>query len=265
MKRVISILSMLVLTFGLVGCGSKTEGSAKKSSGKQVITVGTSVISKDVLEEAKKVFDKSNKYEMKIKVFDDAITPNLAVNDGSIDANFYQYKDYLDNFNKDRGTKIKSYGKEVFAFRIGLYSNKVKSISEIKDGMGVAIANDATNRALALNLLNKEGIIKLKNGVKAPTVLDIIENKHNLKFIEMERLNLANALNDTDMAVVMADVMLHDGKNPESALAFAREDGIILAVKDEKEWAKELEKALTSNEVKKFILNNTKGTKTALF
>lgn len=268
MKKVTAIILSALLVVGLVGCGANTKNvSAEKSNneGKEVITIGTSVISKDVLEEAQKVFNNNNKYEMKVKVFDDAITPNLAVDDGSIDGNFYQYQDYLDNFNKDRGTKIKSYGKEVFAFQIGLYSNNIKDIKDIKEGMKVAIANDATNRALALNLLKQEGVIKIKDGVEVPTILDITENKHKLQFIEMERLNLANAIDDTDMAIVMADVMLQAGKDSEKALAFAQEEGIILAIKEDKEWAPELEKALCSEEVKDYIINKTKGTKTPLF
>lgn len=131
--------------------------------------------------------------------------------------------------------------------------------------MTVAVSNDNTNRALALKLLDKEGIIKLKKGVEVPNTLDIVENKHNLKFVEMERLNLANALNDTDMAIVMADVMLKAGKDSEKALAFAQEEGIVLVLKEDKEWAKEVEEALTSNEVKTFIKEKTKGTKTPLF
>lgn len=267
MKKVTAIILSTLLTFGLVGCGANNSKatSAGKSDKKEIITIGTSVISKDVLEKAQEVFNKNEKYEMNIKVFDDAITPNLAVDDGSVDGNFYQYKDYLDNFNKDRGTKIKSYGKEVFAFQIGLYSNKIKNTSEIKDGMKVAIANDATNRALALNLLKQEGLIKIKDGVEVPTILDVTENKHKLDFVEMERLNLANAVDDTDMAIVMADVMLQAGKDSEKALAFAQEDGIILALKEDKEWAPDLEKALCSQEVKDYILNETKGTKTPLF
>ncbi|EPY2273109.1 MetQ/NlpA family ABC transporter substrate-binding protein [Clostridium sporogenes] len=269
-KKIVSILAAITLTLGMVACGnssSKGKEKANETSGdKKVITIGTSVISKDVLEEAQKVFNKkSSKYEMKVKVFDDAITPNMAVNDGSIDGNFYQYEDYMENFNKDRGTKLKAYGKPVFAFQIGLYSNKIKKITDIKDKMTVAVSNDNTNRALALKLLDKEGIIKLKKGVEVPNTLDIVENKHNLKFVEMERLNLANALNDTDMAIVMADVMLKAGKDSEKALAFAQEEGIVLVLKEDKEWAKEVEEALTSNEVKTFIKEKTKGTKTPLF
>lgn len=264
-KSIVSILVALTLTLGMVGCGSKATAK-KESNGKEVITIGTSAISKDVLEEAQKVFNKkSTKYQMEVKVFDDGITPNMAVDDGSIDGNFYQYEDYLNDFNKDRKTTLKPYGKPVFAFQIGLYSNSVKKISDIKDGMTVAVSNDNSNRALALKLLNSEGVIKLKDGVKVPNILDIAENKYNLKFVEMERLNLANALNDTDLAVVMADVMFKAGKNSEDALAFAQEEGIVLVIKEEKEWAKEVEEALTSNDVKTYIKEKTKGAKIPLF
>jgi D-methionine transport system substrate-binding protein len=268
-KLTASILTAVMVPLLLFGCSSSKTNTAEstvKSAQEEVIKVGTSTISKDVLEVAQKVFnEKSDKYEVEVVVFDDGITPNLGVDDGSIDANFYQYEDYLTNFNKDRGTKIKTNGKEVFAFQIGLYSNTVKDISEIKNGMKIAIANDAPNRALALSLLNKAGIIKLKDGVESPTILDIVENKHKLEFVEMERLNLANAVDDLDMAVVMADVMRQAGKDSENALAFEQEEGIVLAFKEEKEWVKELEEALISKEVKDYILEKTEGTKTPLF
>lgn len=265
-KSILSILFAMTLTLGLAGCGTSQSAKTNDSKDKQVITIGTSSISKDVLEEAQKVFNqKSTKYEMNVKVFDDGITPNMAVSDGSIDGNFYQYEDYLKDFNKNKGTNLKVYGEPVFAFQIGLYSDKVNKISDIENGMTVALANDNTNRALALKLLAQEGIIELKKDTKIPNILDVVENEHNLKFIEMERLNLSNALKDTDMAIVMADVMLNSGKDSENALAFAQEQGIILALNEEKEWAKEVEDALTSNEVKTYINEKTKGTKTPLF
>ena len=154
---------------------------------------------------------------------------------------------------------------EIFAFQIGLYSNDIKDISEIKDGMTVAVANDASNRALALNLLADEGIIKIKEGVTAPSVLDIAENPHNLKFVEMERMNLANAIDDTDMAVVMSDVMKEAGKDAGSALAYLQEEGIKLVVKEEGPWTAPLEEALASDEVRTYIIEETDKTKAALF
>jgi D-methionine ABC transporter, substrate-binding lipoprotein len=254
---------------------AKSEGDSSKAASeeskaaagdKQKIVIGTSAICKDVLEVAVGVFNKSNaEYEAEIKVFDDAVTPDIATWEGSIDGTFHQYKSYMDNFNVSNNAKLITYGKEVFAFQIGLYSNKIKSISEVTDGMTVALSNDVSNRAIALKLLAKEGLITLDEGVKEPSTIDIKENPKNLKFVEMERLNLANAVDDTDMAVVMSDVMRETGRDAASAIAYAQEEGIQLVIKEEKPWAKDLEAALTSKEVKEYIETKTEKTKVPLF
>lgn len=250
--------------------GDSSEAASEESKAaagdKQKIVIGTSAICKDVLEVAVEVFNKSNaEYEAEIKVFDDAVTPDIATWEGSIDGTFHQYKSYMDNFNESNNAKLITYGKEVFAFQIGLYSNKIKSISEVTDGMTVALSNDVSNRAIALKLLAKEGLITLDEGVEEPSTIDIKENPKNLKFVEMERLNLANAVDDTDMAVVMSDVMRETGRDAASAIAYAQEEGIQLVIKEEKPWAKDLEAALTSPEVKEYIETKTEKTKVPLF
>lgn len=250
--------------------GDSSEAASEESKAaagdKQKIVIGTSAICKDVLEVAVEVFNKSNaEYEAEIKVFDDAVTPDIATWEGSIDGTFHQYKSYMDNFNESNNAKLITYGKEVFAFQIGLYSNKIKSISEVTDGMTVALSNDVSNRAIALKLLAKEGLITLDEGVEEPSTIDIKENPKNLKFVEMERLNLANAVDDTDMAVVMSDVMRETGRDAASAIAYAQEEGIQLVIKEEKPWAKDLEAALTSKEVKEYIETKTEKTKVPLF
>lgn len=248
-----------------VSSGVASEG-AKAAGEKQKVVIGTSAICKDVLEVAMDVFNKSNtEYEVEMKVFDDAVTPDIATWEGSIDGTFHQYKSYMDNFNESNNAKLITYGKEVFAFQIGLYSNKVKSVSEVTDGMTVALSNDVSNRAIALKLLAKEGLITLDESVAEPSTIDIKENPKNLKFVEMERLNLANAVDDTDMAVVMSDVMRETGRDAASAIAYAQEEGIQLVIKEEKPWAKDLEAALTSKEVKEYIETKTEKTKVPLF
>ena len=248
-----------------VSSEAASEG-AKAAGEKQKVVIGTSAICKDVLEVAMDVFNKSNtEYEVEMRVFDDAVTPDIATWEGSIDGTFHQYKSYMDNFNESNNAKLITYGKEVFAFQIGLYSNKVKSVSEVTDGMTVALSNDVSNRAIALKLLAKEGLITLDESVAKPSTIDIKENPKNLKFVEMERLNLANAVDDTDMAVVMSDVMRETGRDAASAIAYAQEEGIQLVIKEEKPWAKDLEAALTSKEVKEYIETKTEKTKVPLF
>ena len=284
MKKFCLLGSLALAMLLSVGCssGSKESSSAQSSvseaaqsdavsseaasGAKQKVVIGTSAICKDVLEVAMDVFNKSNtEYEVEMKVFDDAVTPDIATWEGSIDGTFHQYKSYMDNFNESNNAKLITYGKEVFAFQIGLYSNKVKSVSEVTDGMTVALSNDVSNRAIALKLLAKEGLITLDESVAEPSTIDIKENPKKLKFVEMERLNLANAVDDTDMAVVMSDVMRETGRDAASAIAYAQEEGIQLVIKEEKPWAKDLEAALTSKEVKEYIETKTEKTKVPLF
>ena len=255
MKKFCLLGSLALAMLLSVGCssGSKESSSAQSSvseaaqsdavsseaasGAKQKVVIGTSAICKDVLEVAMDVFNKSNtEYEVEMKVFDDAVTPDIATWEGSIDGTFHQYKSYMDNFNESNNAKLITYGKEVFAFQIGLYSNKVKSVSEVTDGMTVALSNDVSNRAIALKLLAKEGLITLDESVAEPSTIDIKENPKKLKFVEMERLNLANAVDDTDMAVVMSDVMRETGRDAASAIAYAQEEGIQLVIKEEKPW-----------------------------
>lgn len=271
MKRTKLIAMGLIacMTLGMAGCGAKEASSenTENASAKQVITVGTSSICKDVLEVAQQEFNSKNtEYQMDVKVFDDAITPNLALNDESINANFYQYTDYLTNFNKERSTDLKTTGTEVFAFQTGLYSEKFKTLEDITEGATVAIANDAPNRAVAFLLLKDAGLIDFDESIVAPTVLDVKENKLNLQFKEMERLNLGTALKDADLVIAMADVILEAGGNSEAALAWKKEQGIIVAVKETgNPWEAALEEALHSDSVKKYIEEETKGTKAVLF
>ena len=266
-SKLIAMGLIACLTLGIVGCGAKETPAAETTSDKQVITVGTSSICKDVLEVAQQEFNATNEeYQMEVKVFDDAITPNLALNDGSIDANFYQYTDYLTNFNKERSIDLKTTGTEVFGFQTGLYSEKFKSLDEITEGATVAIANDAPNRAVAFLLLKDAGLIDFDESIVAPTVLDVKENKLNLQFKEMERLNLGTSLKDVDLVVAMADVILEAGGNSEAALAWKKEQGIIVAVKETgNPWEAALETSLHSDKVKKYIEEETKGTKAVLF
>lgn len=284
MRKIALMAGMALVIAFMAGCSaqntetggeeSKTQSvsageSAEKKEAegtKQKIVIGTSAICKDVLEIAQEVFNESNQeYELEVKVFDDAVTPDTATWEGSIDGTFHQYKSYMDNFNTSNNAKLQVYGKEIFAFQIGLYSEKVKSIDEITDGMTVALSNDVSNRAIALKLLAQEGLLKLDETKTEPGILDIKENPKNLKFVEMERLNLANAVDDTDLAVVMSDVMRETGRDAASALAYAREEGIQLVIKEEKPWVKDLEAALTSDKVKDYIDNNTQKTKISLF
>ncbi len=186
-----ALLAALLIT----GCG--------KSEQDNHIKVGAIAGSEaQVVEIAKKVAKEKFGLEVEVVTFSDFATPNVALNDGSIDLNAFQHKPYLDSQIKDRGFKLVAVG-NTFVYPIAGYSKKIKNLSELKTAAQVAVPNDPTNLGRALLLLEKQGLIKLKKdaGLSA-TVLDIVENSKQLKIVELEAAQLPRSLEDVDLAVI---------------------------------------------------------------
>ena len=146
--------------------------------------------------------------------FSDYVQPNVALSSGDLDLNNYQHQPYLDNANADRGYKLVSIAKTVI-FPIGIYSKKIKSLSELKEGARIGLPNDPTNGGRALLLLQANGLIKLRPeaGLKA-TPIDVIENPRKLRFIELDAAQLPRSLDDTDASAVNTNFALEAGLNP---------------------------------------------------
>jgi D-methionine transport system substrate-binding protein len=205
---------------------------------------------------------KADGIDIQIVEFNDFVTPNIALNDKAIDLNSYQHQPYLDDQIKTRGYKFKAIGKTVL-MPLGIYSKKIKSMKDLKDGSKIAIPNDPTNGGRALKLLEKEGLIKLKS-VDNPSVLDISENVRKFAIIEIDAPQVPWALEDVEVAVINTDWVLLAGLDPQSALA--REDkenpyaNVIAARVDENrpEVAKFVS-IYQSDAVKAFINEKFKG------
>lgn len=265
MKKIFSIALSFVLAFSVIslaGCGSSSTASGDPN--KKVIKVGASPDPHAKILEVVKPILKKQGYDLKIVEFTDYVQPNTALEDGELDANYFQHVPYLNDFNKKKGTHL-TYTVKVHLEPMGLYSKKVKSISDIKNNATIAIPNDATNEARALKLLEKAGLIKLKN-VDLATKLDITENKKNLKFQELEAAQLPRTLQDVDAAVINTNYAIPAGFNPlKDALILESKDSPyanILAVKKGNEkmpYIKALSNALNSPEVKKYIEDTYKG------
>lgn len=272
-KKVLSAVLVCSLSFSLMACGNKGNTSTSASSSeKKTITVGTSGIFKDMLNVAKEEYDKDG-YTLNVKVFDDLVTPNTALQEGSIDMNFYQHEPYLNQFNKSKGTNLEKFGTPVLKYYMGIYSKKIKNLNELKDGATVSIPNDASNRVRALKVLQANKLIKLKDGVVNPTKLDIVENKKNLNIVEMDVLKLVTSLTDVDCSVINSIVATQGNVDPKSALGLeekAESDkySIIIALKKgstNQKDAEKLEKALKSEKVKKYLEEKYKGAIVPLF
>jgi len=205
--------------------------------------------------------------EIEIVEFTDYVQPNLALDDGQLDANFFQHLPYLEDFNAERGTDLVSVA-EIHIEPLGIYSKTITNLSEVPDEAVVTIPNDATNGGRALNLLAANGLIKLKDDVGfTATVADIVENPKNLKITELEAAQLVRALDDAALAVINGNYALEGGLVP-SQDALALESGEnnpyvnILAVKrgnENNEAILKLVELLTSPEVKAFIEEKYSG------
>jgi len=218
-----------------------------------------------IMEQVKGVAAKKG-LDLDIIEFSDYVVPNQALNDGELNLNSFQHQPYLDNQVADRGFKIVSVGTTITT-PMGVYSGKIKSLDELKDGATVAIPNDPTNGGRALLVLASKGLIKVKPeaGLKV-TPADVIENPKKLEFAELEAAQLPRALADVDAAVINTNYASQAGLNPKKdAIAIESEKSPyanVIAVRAEdkdKPWVKTFVESYQSPEVKAFILEKFNG------
>ena len=189
-----AILSAAIIGIALTGCGEKKDNHLKVGA-----IAGAET---QVAEEAAKIAKEKFGLEVEIVQFSDFATPNVALNDGSIDVNAFQHKPYLDSQIKDRGFKLVAVG-NTFVYPIAGYSKKIKAVSELKEGSQIAVPNDPTNLGRSLLLLQKQGLLKLKDGAGlSATVLDIVGNPKKVKIVELEAAQLPRALEDVELAII---------------------------------------------------------------
>ncbi len=267
-KKLLAVLLSTVFAVSgiLSGCGSQS---------KKLVVGASPTPHAEILKEVQSVL-KDKGYELEIKEFTDFVQPNLALQDKTLDANYFQHKPYMDNFNDEHKTQLVS-AAEIHYEPLGIYPGKLKSLDAIADGATIAIPNDTTNEARALLLLETAGLIKVNpdSGLKA-TVKDITENPKNIKIKELEAAQLARTLPDVELAVINGNYALQAGFNVEKD-ALAKEEANSVAAKtyanilairkgdENREDIKALVDALKSEKVKKFIEEKYKGAVVPLF
>lgn len=267
MKKFGAFLLAGVLAIGtLTGCGStdkKAEGSTGSTDSKVIKVAASATPHAEILEEAKPLLEKEG-YDLEVTVFDDYVQPNEVVDSGDFDANYFQHAPYMEQFNKEKGTKLVDAG-DIHYEPFGIYPGTKKSLDEIADGDEIAVPNDTTNEARALLLLQDNGIIKLKDGAGlTATVNDIAENPHNIKIVELEAAQVARVTGETAFVVLNGNYALQAGYSvKKDALAYEAADSEaaktyvnIIAVKDgnqDSDAIKALVKVLKSDDIKKFI------------
>ncbi|MCU7821539.1 MetQ/NlpA family ABC transporter substrate-binding protein [Kitasatospora sp. DSM 101779] len=264
-----SVLATAGVALTLAACGSDGSSSSGASAdpNKTLTVVASPTPHAQILDYVKKNLADKAGLKLDVKVVTDYVTPNTAVQDGSADANYFQHVPYLDDFNKKNDTDVVSV-EAVHLEPLGLYSKKVKSVAELKDGAEVGVPNDATNEGRALQLLAANKVITLKSGAgTTATVQDIATNPKNLKFKELEAAQLPRSLGDLDAAVINGNYALDSGLKPATdAIVLEKAEGNpyanILAVKKGHEndpRVQKLAKLLNSPEVKKYIQDTFNG------
>lgn len=233
-------------------------------AGEKLVVGATPVPHAEILEFVKPTLAKEG-VDLDIKVFTDFIQPNVQLAEKNLDANYYQYRPFLDEFNKNRHTDlVPVVGIHIEPF--GAYSTKIKTLGELKDGASVAIPNDPVNTGRALVLLHEAGLIKLKDPSNTlATQRDIAENPKKLKIRELEGALLARSVSQVDLAFVFANYALEAGIDTNSALIVEKGKDLyaefLVARPDNLQdpGVQKLAKALNSPEVRQFILSRYKG------
>lgn len=290
-KAAAALTAVGILGGVLAGCGQKSEETAAPAATEgstqveeaatdqggelETIKVGaTPAPHAEILEVIKdKLLEKG--YQLEIVEYNDYILPNNAVQDGDLDANYFQHQPYLDDFNAQNGTTLVTVATVHFE-PFGLYAGKTASLEELKEGAKVAVPNDTTNEARALLLLEAQGLIKLKEGAGInATKIDIVENPLNLEIVELEAAQIPRALQDVDIAAINGNYAVGAGLSLKDALAVEAADslaaqtyGNVVVVKEgneESEKTKVLVEVILSEEVKTFINDNYDGAVVPVF
>ena len=267
MKKVFAIVLCLALILSLGACAKKED---------KTITVAASPIPHaEILKVAGDVLAKDG-WTLKVTEYPDYVVPNTVVEDGEMDANYFQHQPYLDTFNAENKTHLVSVA-QIHYEPFGIYAGTKSAIADLADGDKIAIPNDGSNRARALLLLEAQGIIKLAEGVGVQaTVLDITEKTVDVEIVEMEAAQIAGVRDSVALVVLNGNFALLAGLNAgtdaiavEDAASIAVQTYVnILVVKEGNEKTAKteaLKKALLSTEVKDYINSTYKGAVVPIF
>ena len=261
------------LALGLSACGSdsgsasKDDAKAAKDASAPLVVAASPTPHAQILDYVRDHLAKSVGLDLQVKEFSDYVLPDTATEQGQVDANFFQHKPYLDDFNKKNGTHIVPVV-NVELEPMGLYSHKITALSGLKDGATVAVPNDTTDEARALDLLAANGLIELKSGtVQTATPADVTSNPRHLKFKELEAAQLPRSLGDVDAGVINGNYALEGGLDPaKDAIVIEKAQGNpyanFLAVKQGNEndpRVQKLVKLLNSPQVEQYIKDTFKG------
>lgn len=264
MRKALGLFASGFLVLALTACGGGAQQSAAIPENKIVVGV-TSGLHEEILEKVKEVAAKDG-LEVELKAFSDFQMPNIALVEKEIDANSYQTIPFLESYKKEKNADLTQVGQTVLN-PMGVYSNKIKSLDELKEGDKIGLPSDPTNSVRALMVFQSAGLIKLKDGVgDDATVLDIAENPKKLEFIELDAAQIAKQLDDLTAAAINTSYAIKNNLNPGKDAIFleqkdSKHHNVIVVRTENKDDAavQKLVKAYQSDEVKKFVEEHFEG------
>lgn len=270
-KKLLSLAAVGILAVGLfTGCGSSDEKKAEDTDSKGTIKVAASETPHaEILEQAKPLLEKEG-WDLEVTVFNDYVQPNLVVESGEFDANYFQHIPYLEEFNEEQKTHLVNAG-GIHYEPFGIYSGTKSSLDDLEKGDVIAVPNDTTNEARALLLLQDNGVITLKDGVGLEaTVNDIVDNPKGVEIRELEAAQVSRVTGEVAFVVLNGNYALEAGYSvAKDAVAYEKNDSEaaqtyvnVIAVKEgneDNEGIKALVKVLKSDEIKKYINDNYDG------
>lgn len=277
MKKILTLILALTMAVGLCACGGGEEAPAEDTAAETVTlkVAASPTPHAEILAQVVDVLAEQG-ITLEITEYGDYVVPNTAVEEGAEDANFFQHAPYLESFNAENGTHLVSVA-PIHYEPMGIYPGMTATLEELPDGATIAVPNDVTNEARALQLLAAQGLIEIDPaaGLNA-TPNDITSNPKNLQFKEMEAAMLPQIVGEVDLAIINSNFALQGGLNPaEDALASedaaseaAQTFANIIVVKEgseENAAVLALIEALQSDAVREFIDTTYAGSVVAMF
>ena len=262
----------LVVEGGVTSNGSAASTGALNivpGNGETIKIAASSTPHAEILEKAAPILEQYG-YKLDVVEFADYVQPNLVVESGEFDANYFQHVPYLDSFNAEQGTHLVNAG-GIHYEPFGIYPGTKKSLADIADGDSVAVPNDTTNEARALLLLQDNGLLKLKDGVGlTATVNDIVENPKNIKFVELEAAQVARVVNEVAYVVLNGNYALEAGYSvAKDSIAYEASDSVaaktyvniiaVLSGHENDNKIKALVEVLRSADIQNFIKDTYDG------
>ncbi|ANE45181.1 hypothetical protein SY83_01235 [Paenibacillus swuensis] len=262
-KTALALLMVMIIGV-LAACGNSSETADDKKELKIGFFPGPYA---DQFKRSIQPILEAKGYKLESVEFTNALQPNTALSDGTIDANIFQHTAFLESYKEQQGVDDLTGLVKIPSAPAGVYSDKFKSLDELKDGAHIGLPNDPSNMARSLILLEKAGILKLKGEADPLTASekDIAENPKNVKIVPLDAPQLPRALGDVDYAVIPGNTIISASKSLSDSLLLeepAEDLQIIVAVKEgnkDKTYLKDLAAAYQSPEFKKFIETDEKA------